>query len=59
MASTAKYTKYNSSMDDIISIIRKSYLGKTVDEDFLSDLKSLMENKMVATDVMRTDEIPI
>ena len=59
MASTAKYTKYNSSMDDIISIIRGSYLGKTVDEDFLSDLKSLMENKMIATDVMRTDEIPI
>jgi hypothetical protein len=59
MASTAKYTKYNSALDDIISIIRKSYLGKPVDEEFLSDLKSLMENKMVATGVMKTDTIPI
>jgi hypothetical protein len=30
-----------------------------VDEEFLSDLKSLMENKMVATGVMKTDTIPI
>ena len=59
MASNAKYTKYNSALDDIISIIRRSYLGKPVDEEFLSDLKSLMENKMVATGVMRTDKIPI
>ena len=59
MASTAKYTKYNSALDDIISIIRRSYLGKPVDEEFLGDLKFLIENKMVATDVMRTDKIPI
>ena len=59
MASNAKYTKFNSTLDDIISIIRRSYLGKPVDEEFLSDLKLLMENKMVATDVMRTDTIPI
>ena len=48
MASTAKYTKYNSAMDDIISIIRRSYLGKPVDEEFLSDLKSLIEHKINA-----------
>ena len=30
-----------------------------MDEEFLSDLKSLMENKMVAAGVMRTDTIPI
>ena len=59
MASNAKYTKFNSTSDDIISIIRRSYLGKPVDEEFLSDLKLLMENKMIATDVMRTDTIPI
>ena len=55
MASNAKYAKYNSVFDDIISIIRTSYLGKPVDEEFLSDLKFLMENKMVATGVERTD----
>ena len=59
MASAAKYTKYNSVFDDIICSIRRSYLGKPVDEEFLSDLKSLMENKMVAAGVMRTDTNPI
>ena len=59
MASSAKYTKYDSAVDDIISIVKRSHFGKPVDEEFLSDLKSLMENKMVATGVMRTDTIPI
>ena len=56
MASTSKHEKYNSAMDDIISIIRRSYLGKPVDEDFLCDLKSLMENKMIAAGVMKAPE---
>ena len=56
MASTSKYVKYNSAMDDIISIIRRSYFGKPVDEDFLCDLKSLMETKMIAVGVMKSPE---
>ena len=56
MASTSKYVKYNSAMDDIISIIRRSYFGKPVDEDFLCDLKSLMENKMISAGVMKSPE---
>ena len=49
MSSTAKYVKYDSAVDSIISIIRRSYIGKKVDEEFLSNLKSLMENKIDAT----------
>ena len=49
MASSVKYAKYESAVDDIISTVRKSYFGKPVDEEFLSVLKSLMENKMAAT----------
>ena len=30
-------------MDNVISLIRKTYLGKRVDEDFLYDLKVLLE----------------
>ena len=56
MASTSKYAKYNSAMDDIISIIRRSHLGKPVDENFLCDLKSLMENKMIVAGVMKSPE---
>ena len=56
MASTSKYAKYNSATDDIISIIRRSYFGKPVDENFLCDLKSLMESKMIAAGVMKSPE---
>ena len=49
MSSSAKYAKYDSAVNNIISIIRSSYLGRKVDEEFLTDLKSLMENKIVAT----------
>ena len=53
MASSAKYTKYDSAVDDIISIVKRSHFGKPVDEEFLSDLKSLMENKMIAAGLMK------
>ena len=52
MSSSAKYAKYESAVDNIISIIRRSYLGKKVDEEFLTNLKSLMENKIVATGIL-------
>ena len=45
-------------MNDIISILRSSYLGKLVDEEFLSDLKSLLENKIVAAYVMKPPIVP-
>ena len=50
MSSAAKYKKYDSITGDIISTIRNSYLGKPVDEEFLQDLKLLLENKMVAAE---------
>ena len=59
MSSSAKYAKYNSAVDSIISIIRRSYFGKKVDEEFLIDLKSLMENKIVATGVMERAADPM
>ena len=55
---TSKYEKYDSAVDNIISIVRKSYLGKTVDDGFLSDLKSLMDNKMIAAGVMKPVTVP-
>ena len=53
MASSAKYAKYDSAVDDIIAIVKRSHFGKPVDEEFLSDLKSLMENKMIAAGLMK------
>ena len=53
MASSAKYAKYDSAVDDIISIVKRSHFGKPVDEEFLSDLKSLMENKIIAAGLMK------
>ena len=50
MSSAAKYKKYDSITGDIISTIRNSYLGKPVDEEFLQDLKLLLENKIVAAE---------
>ena len=52
MAASAKYAKYDSAVDDIISIVRRSHFGKPVDDKFLSDIKSLMENRMIADGVM-------
>ena len=46
MASTNKYAKYDFVLDDIISTVRRSHFGKPVDDDFLKDLRFLMENRM-------------
>ena len=46
MASTTKYANYDSVLDNIISTVRRSYFGKTVNDKFLKDLKFLMKNKM-------------
>ena len=46
MASTTKYANYDSVLDNIISTVRRSYFGKTVNNKFLKDLKFLMKNKM-------------
>ena len=55
MSSAAKYKKYDSITNDIISTIRNSYLGKPVDEEFLQDLQLLLENKMVAAEGISPD----
>ena len=43
MASSPKFRRQESALDTVISLIRKTYLGKCVDEDFLYDLKVLLE----------------
>jgi hypothetical protein len=48
MSPTAKKAKYDSAVDDVISVVRRSFFGKPVDDEFLTDLKSLMETKMIA-----------
>ena len=48
MSPTAKKTKDDSAVDDVISVVRRSFFGKPVDDEFLTDLKSLMETKMIA-----------
>ena len=48
MASNPKLRKHESTLDSVISLIRKNYVGKRVDEDFLYDLKVLLENKGVS-----------
>ena len=48
MSPTAKKAKYDSAVDDVISIVRRSFFGKPVDDEFLTDLKSLMETKLIA-----------
>ena len=50
MASAAKKAKYNSVVDEVISTVRRSYFGKPVDDEFLNFLKSLLENKMAASE---------
>ena len=47
MAPTTKKAMYDSALDDVISIVRRSFFGKPVDDEFLTDLKSLMETKLV------------
>ena len=48
MSPTEKKSKYDSVVDDVISVVRRSFFGKPVDDEFLTDLKSLMETKMIA-----------
>ena len=48
MASSPKFRRQESPLDNVISVIRKTYLAKRVDEDFnledfLYDLKVLLE----------------
>ena len=43
MASSPKFWRQESPLDSVISVIRRVYLGKRVDEDFLYDLKVLLE----------------
>ena len=38
-------------MDSVIPNIRRTYIGKRVDEDFLYDLKVLLENKGATFDL--------
>ena len=47
MATTAKKAKYDSALDDVISLVKRSYFGKVVDDEFLKDLKSLMKTELV------------
>ena len=50
MAPAAKKAKYDSAVDEVISTVKRSYFGKPVDEEFLNFLKSLLENKMAASE---------
>ena len=50
MASSAKYSKYDSAVDDIISIVKRYHFGKPVDDEFLSDLKSFIKTKLIASE---------
>ena len=50
MASSPKYAKYDSAVDEVISNVRRSYIGKPVNDEFLCFLKSLLENKMAASE---------
>ena len=59
MSSSAEYEKFNSAVDNIISIVRTSHLGKPVDESFLIDLKSLIENKMIDAGVIKPAKVPV
>ena len=46
MASNAKHAKYDSAADDLIFCVKRSYFMKTVDEEFLNHLKSMIEGKI-------------
>ena len=50
MASSPKYAKCDSAVDEILSTVRRSYFGKPVDDEYLNFLKSLLENKMAASE---------
>ena len=58
MASTTKYANYDSVLDNIISTVRRSYFGKTVNDKFLKDLKFLMKNKMKPR-LMKPAPVPV
>ena len=59
MASTTEYEKYDSAVDDIISIVYRSYFGKTVDDEFLSDLKLLIEKTLIYSNIMKPVTDPV
>jgi hypothetical protein len=46
--SSSKHEKFDSAVDDIISTVRRSYFGKPVDDELLSELSILMESKKIA-----------
>ena len=50
MASAAKKAKNDSAVDEVISTVRRSYFGKPVDDEYLNFLKSLLEDKMAASE---------
>ena len=50
MAPAAKKAKYDSAVDEVVSTVRRSYFGKPVDDEYLNFLKSLLENKMAASE---------
>ena len=47
-ASSSKYEKFDSAVDNLISIIRRSFFGKPIDDELLSELSILMEDKKTA-----------
>ena len=49
-ASSSKHEKYDSAVDETISDVRKSYFGKPIDDEFLSELSILMESKKIAAE---------
>ena len=46
MASNAKHAQYDSAVEDLISSVRRFYLGKTVDEEFFKNFKFMIEAKI-------------
>ena len=37
-------------MDDVIPTVRRYFFGKPVDDEFLSDLKSFIKTKLIASE---------
>ena len=59
MASSAENAKFDSAVDNIISIVERSHLGKPVDESFLIEIKSLIANKMIDAGVIKPAKVPV
>ena len=53
MASNAKHAKCDSVADDLISSVRRSYFEKTADEEFFTNLKSIIELKAKSHLILR------